>query len=237
MSSLLAHWLTHYDPIHRGWTPYGIANGVCTTNGFSFPRVAGGYNLYRRDVGAEEAAIVGAASANADHVENFAWAAAGANDDVRFELRSIGGGGVESAASSWNVNVQFDGFAQPHALKPNSPQGLSIERRAAGRFELTWRYPERRQETIPEVFKIFSDNATGVVDYAAAVGEVAYRPRLIAHSFLTTAHSHGAVLRFAVRAFAASGEHDGNTVTVMQWADAVPPALPKVVLTEAVEAG
>jgi len=38
----------HYDPIHRGYTPRGIANGVTATGGWCFPRVlSGGYNLYR----------------------------------------------------------------------------------------------------------------------------------------------------------------------------------------------
>ena len=31
MSDLLEKWLRHYDPIHRGWTPAGIANGAVTT--------------------------------------------------------------------------------------------------------------------------------------------------------------------------------------------------------------
>lgn len=236
MSSLLTHWLSHYDSIHRGWTPRGIANGVCATNGFAFPRVAGGYNLYRRDNGSQETVVVGAAGANADRVENFVWAAAGADDDVRFELRSIGGGGVESAASGLKVDVQFDGLAQPNAVKPNSPDGLTIERRAAGRFELTWRYRDRDQEVAPVFFRIFTDNATGVIDYKNPVGEVAYQPRRIAYSFLTVSHSHGTTFQFVVRAVAESGAHDGSTVAVAQWADAVPPVLPQVVLTEIVEA-
>ncbi|MCA9252831.1 MAG: hypothetical protein R3E58_14390 [Phycisphaerae bacterium] len=236
MSTLLACWLEHYDSIHRGWTPRGIANGVCATNGFAFPRVAGGYNLYRRDVDAAFVEIVGASGAHADCVANFAWAAADALAAVRFELRSIGGGGVESAPSAIGVDVQFDETGEPNALKPNTPQDLSIKRRAEGRFELKWRYDERRQEAAPVSFAVFSDNGTGVVDYESAVGEVVYYPRQVGFSFLSDAFDHSVSVRFVVRAVAADGSHDGNTTSVMQWADATPPALPTVVLADVVEA-
>ena len=224
MSELLKHWLRHYDSIHRGWTPGGIANGVCATNGFAFPRVAGGYNLYRSMIdGSGAIEIAGAADAITTSVETFAWAVAGALDNVRFEIRSIGGGGVESASSMILVDVEFDALAQPNALKPNAPRSLSIVQRAAGRFELAWRYVESHQPAAPVVFRIFSDNASGVIDYGNAVGEVTYRKRGGAYSFVTSPHVHGVTVQFAVRAFTASDDHDGNEVSVSQWADALPP--------------
>ncbi len=235
MRNLLDRWLIHYDPIHRGWTPGGIANGVCATNGFAFPRVAGGYNLYRREVGEQVIEIVGAAGANADRIQNFSWAVADALDEVCFELRSIGGGGVESAATGVGVDVEFDSLAQPDALRPNVPQNLAVERRAGGRFEILWQYGERDQEVAPELFRVYTDNASGVIDYKNPIGEVAYIARQRHFTFLTGTHTHGLTLLFAVRAFALGGEHDGNESTAAQWADAIAPALPQVVIAEIVE--
>ncbi len=235
MASMLEKWLVHYDPIHRGWTPGGIANAVCATNGFTFPRVAGGYNLYRRTVGSNDAEIVGAAGANAKSIENFEWAAADVLADVAFELRSIGGGGVESAPSARGVNVKIDAAGEPSALKPNSPQRLKVARRAGGRFEVSWQYFERHEEATPELFRIYSDNSSGVIDYKNPIDEVAYVARQRHFQFVTDPHDHGETYLFAVRAVTVSGEQDDNEFSVEQWADAIPPASPQIVFSEIVE--
>ena len=50
--SLLDKYIAATDSIRRGFTARGIANGLPITRGFSFPRIAGGYNLYRgKDTG------------------------------------------------------------------------------------------------------------------------------------------------------------------------------------------
>jgi hypothetical protein len=116
MSDLLAKWLTHYDPIHRGWTPAGIANGVCATRGFAFPRVAGGYNLYRAtedDPAFSAAEIVGAAGARTTKIATFDWRPAAADSAYRFAIRSIGGGGVESPVGTPQCLVTFDDAGSP----------------------------------------------------------------------------------------------------------------------------
>ena len=51
--TLLAKHIAATDLIRRGFTARGMANGLLITRGFSFPRIAGGYNLYRgEDTGA-----------------------------------------------------------------------------------------------------------------------------------------------------------------------------------------
>lgn len=240
MSQLLERWLYHYDSIHRGWTPDGIANGMPATNGFAFPRIRGGYNLYRRSVsgkGFSDPQVVGAAGSQATSLQTFSWAAADELDKARFELRSIGGGGAESLATPGGVRVDIDEFGQPTPPRPNAPNSLSLEPAAGGAFALTWRYAEGGQEVAPVEFRVFTDNASGDVDFENAVGVVAYRARAGEFVFGTAENAHGSVHQFVVRAFATDGTHDGNEVVVAGWADALPPPLPSVVLTEIVEAG
>ena len=241
MTDLLTKWLAHYDPIHRGYTPRGIANGVCATNGFAFPRIAGGYNLYRGDValgGIDYTVPVGAASASAStsaqSIDTFSWRPANASTTYAFAIRAVGGGGVESAAEQ-TVEVFFDGGGVPDALKPNAPTSLAIARGAGGCFELRWHYREENQEDVPITFEIYSDNGTGTVEYNAPIGSTPYVPRRLSFAFVTGPFAHGAARIFGVRAVTANGAHDGNSDTVSARAVAVSPPAPTDVLAELVE--
>ena len=74
--NLLTKWLAFYDPIHRGFTPRGIANGGITTVGWSFPRIKGGLNLYRGTPTANDVDFtdpVGAAGFDGQEIRNFSW--------------------------------------------------------------------------------------------------------------------------------------------------------------------
>ncbi len=96
--SLLDKYIAASDPIRRGVTARGVANGLMITRGFSFPRIAGGYNLYR-GLDTVEAIDwvnpVGAASADANELRNFAWMGHDANARYVYGVRAISGGGVE----------------------------------------------------------------------------------------------------------------------------------------------
>ena len=110
-SDLFGQWLAHYDTIHRGYTPSGIANGVTATGGWSFPRILGGYNLYRGTDGAESIAFglpVGAAGREAGNISNFGWRPHAASTKYAYVVKAIGGGGVESEASHPARVAEFD---------------------------------------------------------------------------------------------------------------------------------
>ena len=246
MSELLDKWLAHYDSIHRGWTPRGIANGLCATNGFCFPRMAGGYNLYRGTPGLEDVDTnipVGAAGAKATQIQTFSWRPHAASTGYVFVLRSIGGGGVESASSDEApsrpqvVSVPFDEAGLPEGLKPNPPTALCVARAADGRFAVSWDYVPRDEETPPAQFKVFTDNGTGVMDYDTPIGTVPYRPRAGRFEFVTETHAHGAVRTFGVRSVSTDGSTDGNTATVTSWADAEGPPVHTAVQVEVIDVG
>lgn len=227
-SELLRQWLLHYDPLHRGYTPAGIANGVCAARGFSFPRVAGGYNLYRaaaEDLGFLNGEIAGAAGANASAIETFPWRPAAADSTYRFALRAVGGGGVESALSD-NVLVDFDSASEPGAPRPNGAIDLAVTAKAGGILELSWGYPPEDEELPPIEFHIFSDGGSGDIDLDSPVGAVAYVPRAGRFRFLTGPFTHGAAVRFAVRAVAAGGGIGRVDATATGVADAAAPAAP-----------
>jgi len=239
MSDLLEKWLLHYDPVHRGFTPRGIANGVCATRGFSFPRVSGGYNLYRsneviNDI--EFASPVGVAGANAVSIQTFVWQPAPASATRYFALTAIGGGGVESAAGSLQVRIEFDNEGDPVAPAPNSPVDLHVSPRAGGRFEIVWRYHERDQAVAPNSFDVYDGASEAAVDYESPIANVAYRARAGWFSVITDAHAHDAMRCFAVRAVSAAGTNDGNTFVVSRRARAAGPPVHKEVYSELAEA-
>ncbi|MCB9849126.1 MAG: hypothetical protein H6817_00305 [Phycisphaerales bacterium] len=237
MIEQLEKWLRHYDPIHRGYTPQGIANGVCATRGFAFPRVAGGYNLYRalgEVVATDDAEIVGAASANALAIATFAWRPAAAATAYHFAVTAIGGGGVESAVGAFQVAVAFDDDGLAVAPVPNAPVDLRVTPLADGCFEVAWRYDMRDEAVSPERFDVFG--GAGAVDYETPLGNVTYRARAGWYAFVTEGYAHDAVGCFGVRAVSAAGVDDGNTVIACGRAQAVGPPVHREVFAAVVEA-
>lgn len=237
-NDLFEKWLKHYDPIHRGYTPRGIANGVCATNGWFFPRVRGGYNLYRGTPTAEdidEDVPVGAAGFGAVKVSNFAWWPHAAGTECFYALRAIGGGGVESDSCDPPVSVAFDAAGNFIGGLPNSPTDLSVSLAPGGRFVLRWTCSSIRQETPPVEFRIHSDGGTGTMDYETVVGQVAYDAGQVHFNYTSDTHAHGTARQWGVRAVSKYGREDGNQVTVRATADAVGPDPHPNLLSECVE--
>ena len=233
MSEMLDKWLAHYDPIHRGWTVRGIANGVCATNGFAFPRVSGGYNLYRGVNGAIDFDLpVGAAGAKAKSITTFSWRRHSGPAEYTYALRAIGGGGVESEASAPMVTVGFDAQGELEPLRPNGPVDLAVRAVANGRFEVSWAYERRGEAIAPATFSVFSDGGLGEMDWGTPVGSVAYRIRGGRYCFVSTGYAHDTEVQFGVRAVAANGASDGNETVVTARARAVGPAALEAVLIE-----
>ncbi len=235
-SELLNKWLTHYDPIHRGYTPMGIANGVSATLGWSFPRVAGGYNLYR---GVGSGAVdfdqpVGAVGANATAVANFSWRPHAVDTTYSYVLKSVGGGGVESLASQAAV-AAFDGVGGLLGPKPASPLSLDVTPGVGGRFVVSWVLDDRFGEATPTEFRVFHDNGSGTVDYATVVGQVSHVRGRVHYSFSSAAFAHGLRRVWGVRAVTSQGVDDGNVLAGFAWSDAVGPAAVEAVGLECLD--
>ena len=227
---LLTTWLRHYDPIHRGWTPAGIANGVCATSGFAFPRVRGGYNLYRGGTGGGAGAetIVGAAGADAGTVRTFPWVTHGAEASYVYRLRAIGGGGVESDPNGTQAEVAFDADGAWVGPRPNPPSDLRALSVVGGAFEIRWRYADADEQVPPASFGVFSDGGTGTVDWGAPVGDVPYRRGRFHFVWTSSGFAHGERVRWGVRAASAAGVTDGNECFVAAVAEGRTPVSPVV---------
>ena len=228
MSDLLDKWLAHYDPIHRGWTRDGIANAVCTTAGWFFPRIAGGYNLRRAVGGKPELTdlIAGAAPADAEQIANFPWIAHEASTVYYYRLNAIGAGGVEEQSQRNVRRVEFDAAGTLVGPRPNGPSHVQVAASAGGRFDLRWRYAWPDEEVPPAAFRIYSDGGTGTMDYVTPVATVPHRVGKADYRYTSAPFAHGTAVQWAVRAAAASGLEEKNDMVVAAKADATgPPAV------------
>lgn len=236
MSDLLNKWLAHYDPIHRGWTPAGIANGVCTTSGYSFPRIRGGYNLRRACGRPAHAAdvIVGAAGIDAAEVRTFPWVRHEPDSSCEYALTAISGGGIENWTQAARCSVGFDAAGQWLGPHPNQPRDLRVKELAGGRFLLRWTYAEAGQAVAPAEFRVYTDHGGEAVDYSRPEGLVAYRSRRMHFAFISAAFPEAARVRWAVRAASLAGLESAGTCEASGLADAAGPAARAVVLADVV---
>ncbi|NLX12491.1 MAG: hypothetical protein GXY44_02410 [Phycisphaerales bacterium] len=233
-NDLLQYWLRHYDPIHRGWTPKGIANGLCSTEGFFFPRIAGGYNLFRAvgRVPADCDPIVGAAGHDAVTIRTFPWIRHAASTVYMWRLAAIGGGGVGNCTDEASTTTAFDEAGRWVGCRPNAPADLRVTALSGGRFLLRWTYTEEGQQVEPLIFHIYHDGGRGTMDYETPVGVVDYRRRQWHYAFTTAGFDHDTRVRWAVRAVSASGVEERNVLTVAGRAERqAPPINPPVMLS------
>lgn len=232
--SLLHRWLAHYDPIHRGWTPSGIANGVCSTSGYFFPRIHGGYNLRRTvgDVPDASAPIVGAAGADATTIQTFPWVTHEASTSYAYWLTAVNGGGVENLIDEVMGQTGFDASGEWVGASPNAPSDLNVTPTAGGRFVLRWNYMPDGQQTEPAQFNLYHGGGTGTVDFENLAATVAYDRGRFFYAYLSEPFGHATRVRWVVRAASAAGVEDPNETIVSGWAEAqAPPVNPAVVLT------
>jgi len=232
--TLLQCWLDHYDPIHRGWTPAGIANGVCTTNGFFFPRICGGYNL-RRSTGAipdSSSDVVGATGSDAETIQTFPWVTHDASTTYTYRLTAVNGGGAENWTDELVADVDFNIVGSWFGTRPNSPSDLRVTPVANGRFLLRWVYSPEGEMVAPQQFNIYTDEGSGVVDYSINYDFVDYRPGQIHYEIQTNYFAHGTRVKWAVRAESSvqAVEDDNENVVIAESQVNGPPINPTVVI-------
>ncbi len=233
--NLLTKWLAFYDPIHRGFTPRGIANGGMTTVGWSFPRIRGGFNLYRGAPSGNDIDFtdpVGAAGFDADEIRNFAWRNHSPGTTYYYALKSINGGGCESAPAERIWPATFDEAGNMLGDPPNAPDNLQVEPASGGRFRLRWTYSERDQLVAPSEFRLYHDNGSGTVDYETIVATVSYKFARFHYEYTSGGFAHDAKRVWSVRAASAAGIEDANTTAVVAVADAVGPPNHPTAFTE-----
>lgn len=235
-TDLLSKWLSHYDPLNRGFTPAGIANAVCATNGFFFPRMKGGHHL-RRKIGAAPGAsdpIVGSAGHDATTIRTFPWITHEPSTEYTYRLSPIGGGGVENLTDSTTTLVAFDSSGRLLGPRPNPPADLRLTPLSAGRFCLQWTYNSDNEQTAPAEFRLYHDAGTGTIDFTNAAARIPYRPGRFHYEYISPAFPHGQRIRWAVRAASPTGAESQNGPPAAGWAISSPPAAnPAVIISRA----
>ena len=232
--SLLQHWLDHYDPIHRGFTPKGIANGVCATCGFFFPRIRGGYTLYRGAGGEVDYDMAVGASGPTDsiptRIRNFPTYPLSAATAYSFGLRAISPGGAEEENIDLVAHLTTGGDSVPADPVPNPPIRLSAVPVAGGNIRLRWYYEPAGEGAPVYQYNVYHDNGGGSINYVTPLATTRQR------SYLTAAYSHGIAVKFTVRAESRAGDEETNTNEATATADAQgPPDAGGLTIAEGVE--
>lgn len=232
--TLLTKWLRYYDPLHRGWTPDGIANGVCATNGFAFPRIKGGYNLYRstsRQSG-PQGRIVGAAGHDAATIRLFEWVTHAPSTTYYYWLCTVGGGGAENRLDETVVEAVFDATGQWIGARPNPPTDLRVSALSGGRFLVKWTYSPQGEQAEPGEFRVYTDSGVGTIDYSSPVGTITYHRGRVHFEYTSAAFAHGTRTRWSVRAATATGIEERNAQLATAWAEAqAPPTNPTLMVS------
>lgn len=220
----LSKWLNSRDPIHRGWTGGGIANGLCATHGVFFPRTSGGYNLYRAvgSVPNESSELVGAAEADAGTVETFPWVRHEPDTTYVYRLVPIGGGGVENWSDVNTTTVRINEAGLWVGNLPNAPTDLWLAVLSGGRFAVHWAYLPQGQQAEPVGFHVYS-TYEGLIDYGSVRGTVYYDPGQVCYEYVAPPHADGEHVGWAVRAYHSGVCEEQNTNAVFGTARQSPP--------------
>lgn len=237
MATLLQKWLIHYDPIHRGWTPAGIANGVCCSCGYFFPRTSGGYNLWRK-IGDNPVAsdpIVGAAGHDAQRIHTFPWIEHAAETTYTYALSAIGGGGIENMNNRSITEAAFDEHGLWRGTMPNAPADLAVESRTGGRFRIAWSYSRQGQQAQADRFRLYHNSGSGAVDYDTIVAEIPCKRSGLYYEYLSAAFEHGHTVTWCVRAVSTDNVEEGNRTTITGTAHGQAPAIRPVSTAETIE--
>lgn len=226
--SLLTRWLAHYDPIHHGWTPAGIAAGSVLLAGEGW-RGGGRTMLFK---GTTRSSIdrnypVGTAGSDAASIalREGVELAVGTH---YFQAVPFGPGGAAAVVDATRpqivaVVVTDDGL---DLLRPAFPRGLRAQAIAAGYIRLTWEFVAMRSRPVPASFAVYCDSGSGTVDYDTPLSTVRARIGRGGEGLYTMASqfADGLAVKFVVRAVTKGGVDDGNVVEATATADAQEPS-------------
>ena len=211
----------------------GIANGVCATSGYSFPRIRGG-TLLRRAVGSTAGAsaeVVGAAGADEGTIKTFGWVTHGANTTYTYRLTAMSGGGVENVTDARSATLVFDGSAAWSGALPNPVSDLRARPSANGTFVARWTYNREAEQSEPATFRVYHDSGTGTIDYGSPVATVAYVRGQFHYRYASGSFADGTRVKWAVRARSSAGVEEANDVVALGVADATAPPINPMVVT------
>lgn len=217
-SELLSKWLSWWQPMSRGLSEQGVANGLLLTGGWFWARIRGGYLLYcgcgdRSHI--DWGRPVGAAGFDAREVHEFGWMERGPAGSYWYGVRVVGPGGMETGPGAEAIGCSVDGDGRPVGGLPGAVERLWAQPWAEGRVMLCWCYGAEHEAGRASEFRVYCSDSTGEVDYGRPVGNVEWDLRRPVYCWLSGPYETGARVRFGVCAANAAGEAAGLEVEVV----------------------
>ena len=146
-----------------------------------------------------------------------------ANTIWHFTRRQVSGCGLESADSPPCI-IQIDSAGDMIGNTPNPPLNLTIEKQAAAKLKLRWRYTKLAEEIEPTGFYIYIDSGSGF-DFATPDAAVAYSAgRSGEFSWTSGSLTNGQLYKLVARSYRTAAGTSQNTSYVSAIADSVGPA-------------
>jgi len=140
-----------------------------------------------------------------------------------FGVRPVSEHGQESPITSCEARIELDEAGQQRPHRPAGALALSARSLSGGRLSLSWCYRVGENSVVPQVFRVFSDGGTGILNYSAPVGEVTYRADRAWFDWTSDPLPDGVAHQLAVRAVAASEVLDEQPAVVVATPDASAP--------------
>ncbi len=140
-----------------------------------------------------------------------------------FGIRPVDIDGRQNPLTQGEVRLELDADGEAVPARPAAPLALHAEPVPAGEVRLRWPYRVGQTAVVPVAFRIFGDGGTGVIDYGAPLGEVAWETGRTWYTWTSAALTPGVVHQLAVRAVAADEVWDDPPALVEATPDATPP--------------
>jgi len=142
-----------------------------------------------------------------------------------FGIRPVDARGIESPTTQGEARLELDGSGEPVPDRPAGVLALAGRPLAGGAARLTWRYRVGESGVVPEVFRIYGDGGTGVINYETPLGEVACEEAKASYAWESPPLAEGAEHQLAVRAVGAGDLWDEQPSVAILAPDATPPGV------------
>jgi hypothetical protein len=140
-----------------------------------------------------------------------------------FSVRPVDGRDVESPLAQGELRLELDNQGQQVPDRPAGVLALSARPLPGGCAQLEWSYRVGQAGVLPQVFRIFGDGGSGTINYAAPLGETAYRPSESSCRWTSGQLAGGAAQQLAVRAITAGGVWDEQPAVASVTCDPTAP--------------
>ena len=155
------------------------------------------------------------------------------DSDYFYVLRRFNKSGQEEKTIKAAVKVSIDSIGDIKINHPNSIFTSSVEIIDGDKVQLSWFYCPLKQESRPECFKIYFDNASGNIDYENCIAVIEYTDQNH-YCFVSSSLGEGTYL-FAIKAVNSDGNENNSSEHIKIQISNSSPSSVEVIGTEVCE--